>query len=110
MNWKRQPQARITFTKAARTQLLAIARYVQHEFGQTVSERVMSNLASATDTLSRFWYLGMVIDQNPRYRKMPIGGRNTFVYRIDAKSKPPRIVVVAVYVAGQNVDYSKMRD
>ena len=41
---------------------------------------------------------------------MPIGGRNTFVYRIDAKSKPPRIVVVAVYVAGQNVDYSKMRD
>ncbi|MDO5102396.1 MAG: type II toxin-antitoxin system RelE/ParE family toxin [Lautropia sp.] len=108
MNWKKQPRARIEYTKAARKQLSFILLYVQSEFGPTVARRVKSNIDHAISTLSRFHYLGMAIEKHPPYRKLFVGGRNTVVYRVDTEAKPPRIVIAAIYVRGEDIDLAKM--
>ncbi|MDO5104212.1 MAG: type II toxin-antitoxin system RelE/ParE family toxin [Lautropia sp.] len=108
MNSQKKQKAKVVYTKAAQRNLLNIVDYVNEGFGRAVANRVLRNFVRTNDTLATFHHLGMVIEENPRYRKMFVAGRNMLVYRVDERSSPPKIVVVAIYVARQNINYSQI--
>ncbi|MDO5055935.1 MAG: hypothetical protein Q4E06_01225 [Lautropia sp.] len=52
----------------------------------------------------------MVVEENPKYRKTTVGGRNLLLYRLEKRGREEIVIVSAIYVAGQSVNYEKMDD
>ncbi|WP_455227258.1 hypothetical protein [Lautropia mirabilis] len=60
--------------------------------------------------LAQLHYLCPTIDRGSVYRKFVTAGKNTIIYRFDPIGTEDRILIVAVFSAGMNIDYSDIID
>lgn len=99
---------KVSYSKAAVNQVNGIVRYCRREFGVSVGRRVRADFDAVLLLLAQFHYLCPVVERGSIYRKFITAGKNTIIYRFHPIGTEERIIIVAVFSAGRNIDYSKM--
>ena len=89
----------VVYSQAAVESISNIVSYCRREFGAAV--RLL---------LAQFHYLCPTIERGSVYRKFVTAGKNTIVYRFDPIGTEDRILIVAVFSAGRNINYSDIAD
>lgn len=101
---------KVVYSQAAVESISDIVSYCRREFGVSVGRRVRAEFDAVRLLLAQFHYLCPTIERGSVYRKFVTAGKNTIVYRFDPIGTEDRILIVAVFSAGRNINYSDIAD
>ena len=106
----KRKRLKVVYSDLAGSQLREILAYCRREFGISVERRVRNQFIATEELLSKFHYLFPVIENGSIYRKINTTGKNTIVYRFHPVGTKDSIIIVAVFSAGRNINYSDIAD
>lgn len=106
----KRKRLKVIYSDLADSHLREILAYCRREFGTSVERRVRNQFIATEELLSKFHYLFPVTEDGSIYRKINTAGKNTIVYRFHPIGTEDSIIIVAIFSAGRNINYSDITD